>query len=258
MRIALHQGPSPAGDIEAGFAVIARSLAAARAAGADLALFPELYLPGYNHDRIPELAQPAGGAWEVRLAGLAREAGVALVIGLAEREGAVLRNAALAFGPGGALLARYHKVQLFGPREQALFAPGDRLCRFDLGGLRCGLMICYDVEFAAHVRALAEAGAELLLVPTANPEPFHHVSRATVPSQAANHGLTVAYANLCGPEGSIAYCGGSLIAAPDGTALAFAGPGEALLIADLAPARAVPQAIRSTQLADFRAVPVGG
>ncbi|MBI1220292.1 MAG: nitrilase [Rhodobacteraceae bacterium] len=252
MIVAVYQGPSPDGDIAAAFEAIARMLAAAAAAGARLVVFPELYLPGYNHAGIPVLAQSAGGAWERRLADLARTAGCALAIGLAERDGDVLRNTALVFDGTGRELARYRKVQLYGPREQALFVPGDRLCLFDLDGIRCGLMICYDVEFAPLVRANAAAGAALLIVPTANPVPFHHVPRLTVPAQAVNHGVIIAYANLCGPEGDLVYSGGSCIVGPDGAMLASAGPGAALLIADLAPAFAVPAAMRSTQLADLR------
>lgn len=252
MIVAVWQGPSPDGNIARAFDTVARMLTAAAAAGAQVLVFPELYLPGYNHAGLAALAQPAGGAWERRLAALARASGCGLAIGLAEREGETLRNTALVFDGTGHEIARYHKVQLYGPREQALFTPGDRLCLFDFGGLRCGLMICYDVEFAPLVRANAAAGAQLLIVPTANPVPFHHVPRLTVPAQAVNHGVTIAYANLCGPEGDLVYSGGSCIVGPDGVSLASAGPGAALLIADLAPAFAVPADMRSTQLADLR------
>ncbi len=150
------------------------------------------------------------------------------------------------------MLARYRKVQLYGPREQAIFTAGDRLCSFDLQGRRAALLICYDVEFAPHVRALAERGVEVVLVPTANMLPFGHVSRLTVPSQAVNHALTIVYANYCGVEGDLSYCGGSVIVGPDGEVLAMAGPGEAVLVVDLAVP--VPDAELSAQLRDYRAV----
>lgn len=255
MILGLYQGPSPDGDDARALATVARMLAAAAAAGADLVVFPELYLPGYNHAAIPERAQPAGGAWEQALAAACRAAGCGLAIGLAERDGAQVFNTALAYDAAGQELARYRKVQLYGPRENALFTPGDGFGTFPFKGRRCGLMICYDVEFAPHVRALAAAGAEVLLVPTANSEPFRHVSAVTVPAQAVNHGVVIAYANLCGPDGNTTYTGLSCIAGPDGEKLASAGRGEALLVADLAPAFAVPASYRSTQLGDLRGVP---
>lgn len=248
MKLALCQVPSPAGDIDAAFAEIGRGLAVAAAAGARMAVFPELILPGYN---LAEMhGQPLGGDWERRLGGLAREAGCGLALGFAEAEGGRLYNSALALGRDGNRLAAHRKLQLYGPREKALFAPGDALSSFTFEGRKAALLICYDIEFAPHVRALAERGVELILCPTANMLPFTHVSTLTVPSQAVNHGLTIAYANYCGSERELTYSGGSLIAAADGTVLALAGPGEAVLIADISqppdPARL------STQIADYR------
>jgi 5-aminopentanamidase len=250
MKLALHQGPSPAGDVEAAFAAIDRTLAAAAAAGATMAVFPELFLPGYNCADIPARAQPLDGPWGARLAGLARRHGCGITLGLAERDGDRLYNSAVALGRDGARIAQYRKVQLFGPRERALFTPGATACSFDIDGRRAGLLICYDVEFAPHVRLMAERGVTLLLVPTANMLPFTHVPRVTVPAMAVNHALTIAYANYCGAEGDLSYAGASLVAGPDGEALATAGPGAALLIVDLE--RAIDPARLSTQLTDLR------
>ena len=252
MKIALYQGPSPAGDTEAAFATIAQALAAVAAAGAQMVVFPELFLPGYNQDCIAAAAQPIGGAWCQRLSALAARSGCGITIGFAERDGAAVYNSAVCYGSDGALLAQYRKVQLYGPREQSLFTPGDRLCSFDLDGRRAALLICYDIEFAPHVRALAAAGVGLILVPTANMLPFAHVARLIVPAQAANHAVSIVYANYCGAEGDLTYTGGSVIMGPDGEALASAGRGEALLIADLDVP--VDPRILSTQARDYREV----
>jgi predicted amidohydrolase len=248
MNLALFQLPSPAGDLEAAFAAVERRLATASAAGAGMAVFPELFLPGYNVERMVGLA--LGGDWELRLAELARAAGCGLTIGFAESADGKLYNSALALGADGFRLALYRKVQLYGDREKALFAPGGRYAIFDLAGRKAALLICYDVEFAPHVRALAREGVELILCPTANMQPYIHVTRLVVPTQAINHGVTIAYANYCGAERDLTYCGGSVIAAPDGAVLAEAGPGEAVLIADIS--RAPDSALMQAQLADYR------
>lgn len=232
-RIALWQGHSPAGNVEAGFACIGQALGAAAAMGAKVLVAPELYLPGYNQDNLPEIAQPRGGEWHLRLAAMAKAVGCGLVVGYAEREGDRLYNSAVAFGPQGEELAHYRKVQLYGPREQALFTPGAAYATFDLDGVKAALLICYDIEFAPHIAALAAKGVEVILCPTANMAPFTHVAKATVPAMAANHGLTIVYANYCGTEGDLDYVGLSLIADPYGEALAQAGTGPALLIADV-------------------------
>lgn len=247
MRLALWQGCSPGGDISAGFEEINRALATAKAAGADLLLMPELFLPGYNQN--PMLAEPD---WTERLSAAAAEHDTGLVIGVAEEEAGEMLNLALAFGPDGALLARYVKKQLYGEREQRIFRSGDCLAGFSFGGLKIGLLVCYDIEFPENTRAHARDGVDLILVPTANPEPFDTVSRFVVPAQAMQNGVTIAYSNFCGEEGDIRYCGRSLIAGPDGEPLAMAGKHPALLIADI-PARG-DAALRplSTQLQDLK------
>jgi predicted amidohydrolase len=172
-------------------------------------------------------------------------------VGLAERDGAALFNAAMVWGADGRRLALYRKTQLYGARERRLFAPGQRLAAFDLAGVRTALLICYDVEFPPLLRLLAGRGVALVLCPTANMQPFAHVPTLTVPAQAVIHGLAIAYANHCGREGDLAYTGGSCLVAADGRVLAMAGPGPALLAADLLPPD---PALVSTQARDFRPV----
>ncbi len=255
MKLALYQGPSPAGDVDEALQRVDTMLAAAAAAGAGMAVFPELFLPGYNQPDLQRaLAQQAGGAWEDRLAGLCRAHGCGLAIGWAERDGDRLYNTASCLDAGGTTLARYRKIQLFGPVEQATFAPGAAYVTFALGRYRAALLICYDVEFAHHVSALADLGVEVLLVPTANPAGFDAVPDFLVPARAAEARMIIAYANLCGHEAGLDYGGRSLIAGPDGVALALAGRGETLLVADLAQCDGLDKARLSTQAADRRVI----
>jgi nitrilase len=248
MKLALFQLPSPAGDTGAAFAAVERGLAVAAAAGAGMAVFPEVFLPGYNLETMH--GEPLGGPWDTRLAALARGAGVGLCLGFAEAAEGRLWNSALALGPDGGRLARYRKIQLFGPREKAIYAPGERYATFDLAGRRAALLICYDIEFAPHIRALAERGVEVILCPTANMEPFTHVTRHVLPAHAANHRVTIAYANYCGAERDLTYYGGSAVVGPDGVVLAEAGPGETVLVVDLA--HPPDPRLLQTHLADFR------
>lgn len=250
LRLALLQSASPAGDLDLAMAQVDSALTAAGAMGAAMLVTPEVFLPGYNHDHIPELALPHGGAWQTRLAAACAKANCGLVLGYAERDGDRLYNSALALDATGAEVTHFRKIQLYGPREAALYTPGDHYVSFDLNGHKTSLLICYDIEFAPHVAELARAGVELILVPTANMQPFTHVARVTVPTMAANHGTSIVYANYCGVEGDLTYVGLSLIAGPHGEVMAQAGDGPALLIADL-PART--PALLSTQLRDQRA-----
>lgn len=249
MRLALWQGTSPSADLDVACAQAEAALAAAAAMGATVLVLPEVWLPGYNQPDIPARALPLDGPVLRRLVEAARRHATALVVGYAERDATCIHNSAACFGPDGTLLCNYRKVQLYGPREAALYTPGDTLSTFRLGSETAAVLICYDVEFAPHVKSLADRGVTLLLVPTANMAPFTHVPRATVPAMAANHGLTIAYANYCGTEGDLTYIGNSVIAGPHGEILAQAGETPALLVADLPPRD---PARLSTQSADLR------
>ncbi len=251
MKIAVWQGPSPAGDLDRAFGELALALASAGAAGAAVLVTPEAYLPGYNHDKIPELAQTGSEDWHDRLSNMCSRTKCGLTIGYAERDGAQVFNAAVAFDAMGRQIAHYRKIQLYGAREQRIYAPGDAYVTFDLAGTRTAILICYDIEFAQHVAALCERGVGLILVPTANMHPFTHVAAHTVPAMAANYGVSIAYANYCGAENDLTYVGGSLVAGPHGEVLAKAGDGPCLLIVDLPD---VDPARLSTQLQDFRIV----
>lgn len=252
MRLALLQAPSPMGDPDAACAEAEAALAAAAAMGAAAVVLPEIWLPGYNQPDIPARALPLDSAPMRRLAAAARAKATALVVGYAERDGDRVFNSAACFGPDGVLLANHRKLQLYGPREAALYAPGDAYTTFPLNGEIAAILICYDVEFAPHVKALSDRGVTTILAPTANMQPFTHVVRHTVPAMAANHGVTIAYANYCGTEGDLTYVGGSLIAGPHGEILAQAGEHPALLIAEIPPRD---PARLSTQSADQRAIP---
>lgn len=251
MRLAVLQCPSPEGDVDLALSQVEQALQASGAARADVLVVPEVFLPGYNHPELGAHALADGAPALRRLAQATASAGTALVLGYAEAQGTLVYNTALCLGPDGRELARYRKLQLYGARENAIFTPGERYVTFHLAGRKAAMLICYDVEFAPHVAALAEIGVEFILVPTANMAPFTHVAHHTVPAMAANHGVCIAYANYCGSERDLTYVGNSLVAGPHGEVLALAGQYPALLIVDVPEVEA---GRRSTQAQDFRPV----
>ena len=255
MKLGIYQTASPAGDVDGAFATIEQALKQAATADVEMLVCPELFLPGYNqfatHHR---LAQSIGGPWEQELGRLAKRAGCGLTIGWAEVAGAEVFNSASTFDAMGRKLAHYRKIQLFGPLENANFTAGSTYTIFDLKGYKTALLICYDIEFAQHSWNLAQQGVDLILIPTANPEPFGHVSDILVPARAVENDMTIAYANYCADEAEIRYSGRSVIVGPDARPLAKAGLDTALLIADLADINKIEPAMLSTQHHDFRKI----
>lgn len=256
MILAAYQGPSPEGDLSFAFRKIDETLAQAAKQGAEMVVFPELYLLGYNQmRRHAELAQPIGGDWEMRCAALAQKHQCGLTIGWAERDGKTLYNSASTFDAKGTKLGHYRKIQLWGPVEQSVFAFGDSYTTFTLDGVKTAILICYDVEFAQHCRALADMGVKRIFVPTANPADFSLVCTTLVPARATENNQTIVYANYCGADNGLSFCGQSIIAGPAETILTQATrDAEILLVADLAETNKIEPSLLSTQQADYRKV----
>jgi 5-aminopentanamidase len=247
VRVGIYQCESRPGEVAANLDRLARAAGDARV---DVLLCPEMFLTGYNigADAVRRLAEPADGASAQAVAAIARSSGVAILYGYPELDGAVF-NAVQLVGADGARLANYRKTHLYGELDRSQFSASDAAPPLvELGDWRLGLLICYDVEFPENTRALALAGADLILAPTANMVPYDVVATTIVPARAYESQVYVAYANYCGREGELEYCGLSCIAAPDGTDAARAGRGEELVVGELDRARLA----STTYLADRR------
>lgn len=256
MKIAALQMRAVAGDPAANLARIERAAGEAAAAGATLLIAPELAVTGYGAgEAIGKLAEPADGPLVDRLAAIAERAGLSIACGIAERDGADVYNSAVLVDPVGHRLV-YRKSHLYGPYERGLFRPGPPAAvTAELGGLKAGLLICYDVEFPENVRRLAQAGVDLVIVPTALPASGHgaFIAEKMIPVRAFENQVFVAYVNHCGADERFAYAGLSTIVAPDGTMLAEAGvEDEALLLADIDPTAFAASRAANTYLEDLR------
>jgi len=238
MHIALCQcEPQPLAVID-NLARLQAQVRSAKVQGVDLLVFPEMFLTGYNigADAVHRLAEPANGPSASVIAGIAQAYGMAIVYGYPERGGdGHVYNSAQVFDAQGNSRLNYRKTHLFGDLDRTQFSPGgDHFPVVELQGWQVGVLICYDLEFPENARRLALSGAELIIVPTANMLPFEFIADVTVRSRAFENQCFVAYANYCGAEGSLHYCGLSSIAGPDGTRYAQAGAGQALVSVQLA------------------------
>jgi predicted amidohydrolase len=219
LTIAGLQHPGHPGDVAANLAVVADAARRARDRGADLLVTPEMFVTGYNIG--PLVAELAARPLVAAVAQVAADAGIAIVAGLPERlvDGTVA-NTALFVDETGAELARYRKTHLFSDLDRALFVAGTELgAPVAYRGVRLSLLICYDVEFPEPVRAAARQGAHVVVVPTAQMEPFAFVAETLIPVRAWENQVYVAYVNRSGQEGDLRYVGRSSIVAPSGEVL---------------------------------------
>ncbi|WP_439630449.1 carbon-nitrogen hydrolase family protein [Shinella sp.] len=256
MRIAALQMHAIAGDGDGNLQRIAAAAADAAAGGAKLLVVPELAVTGYGagETAFAGLASPATGEVAERLGTIARESGLAIVAGFAEQEGRDTFNSAL-FTDGIGTNAVYRKSHLYGDYERNAFRPGvPASVMVELGGIRLGMLICYDVEFPENVRRLALAGADLVVVPTALPKGSSgtFIANHMIQVRAFENQVFVAYINHCGADDHFTYAGLSRIAAPDGKLLAEASAeGETLLFAEIRPEDYAKSRAENTYLVDL-------
>jgi predicted amidohydrolase len=194
--------------------------------GADLVVFPELFLSGYTLSEFDELAVHLDGPELKQVADTARESSTALIFGAPERVSGGVANSAFCIDGEGTIAAVYRKVQLYGGEESDAFVVGDELLVVELCGLKMGIMICFDVEFPEVARSLAQAGAELLVTISANMEPFGNDHAVFVSARALENGLPHVYVNQVGPVENLTFVGGSTVVSPDGEIYAQASSSE--------------------------------
>jgi predicted amidohydrolase len=226
----------PGDDRGENIARAAHAIAAAAQAGATLIVLPEyvsfLHASGkvMRSSAVPEAEDPA----LARFRQLAIEHSVWLVIGslvLASEHGKAV-NRSFVIANDGRIVAHYDKLHMFDVtlpngrviQESSSYAPGDRAVVVDTPFGRLGMSICYDVRFPQLYRALAQAGAEILLVPAAFTQATGAMHwQALMRARAIENGAYVLAAATCGmhPGGHQTY-GHAMIVDPAGVVIAKA------------------------------------
>jgi predicted amidohydrolase len=166
------------GDVEQNVATCRSLAGAARDAGAALLVLPECFaFMGEHDDDTSKVAEPLEGALFDRYRALARAAGLWVCFGgfPEKADAAHHHNAHVVVDEKGAIRAVYRKIHLFDItlpngavyQESRHTTPGRELVVVDTPVGKLGLSVCYDLRFPELYRALAERGAEVLLVPAA-------------------------------------------------------------------------------------------
>lgn len=149
----------------------------AKAMGADLALFPEVWSNGYNlpdsADEMRKAAIPRDGVFLNTYKTLAKELDMAIAVTYLEQFSPLPRNTVTVFDRFGKEALTYSKVHTCDFWVEKHLTPGDDFYTATLntaaGDIRIGAMICYDREFPESARILMLKGAEILLIPNACP-----------------------------------------------------------------------------------------
>ncbi|MEM1019045.1 MAG: carbon-nitrogen hydrolase family protein [Pseudomonadota bacterium] len=192
----------------------------------DMALVPELasYGAGVKH------AEPRGGRAEQAYQAAAKEAGLWFVPGsIYEADGATVFNSAPVITPEGEIIARHRKIYPFLPYEKDV-ACGNSVTVFDVPDVGTfGLSICYDMWFPETTRAMACAGAEVILHPSLTNTIDRDAELAIARASAATNQCYFFDMNCAAPVGN----GRSIVAGPGGEVLHQAGEAKEIIAIDV-------------------------
>ncbi len=238
LHLALFQESPVPRDLDANFARVAKAIVEVQA---DLLVFPELFLSGYQTERLGEIAIGIEDPRVGELARACRENRRGLLVGFVESgasgtagssdsaAGPEFFDSYLAIDRDGQVLPTVRKTHLFGG-EREVFAAGALLRPIDLCGTRVGVVNCFEIEFPEVSRTLAIRGADLLIAGSANMHPYELDHRAAAVARALENRIPVAYANRVGSESGHDFCGLSRVVDRDGRILAELDADESAMI----------------------------
>ena len=203
--------------------------------GCDTAVLPEMWNTGFlPKSNFEALLDKDCERVKSQIGSLARELNINIVAGsVANIRNGKCYNTACVFDRSGRLISEYDKTNLFYPMgEDRYFTAGNSPCVFTLDGIKCSVIICFDIRFDNPVKAASENSS---IVFTVSQWPNVRVNQleALAKSHAEKYGVYYAVCNSCGTAGETVYGGSSLFCGKDGKIIAKAGETEEILTADI-------------------------
>jgi len=201
-----------------------------------LIILPEMFSTGFSLD-VQMTRQSPDRDEESYLKALAMDFRSFVTAGVVTPgEGALSHNEAVAFSPGGELLARYAKIHPFSLGGEAeAHAPGKGIVTFPCGRFQVAPFVCYDLRFPEIFRAAAKKGASLFVVMALWPVKRQQHWLTLLQARAIENQAYVIGVNRVGAEPKYQYAGRSVVVDPHGVIIADAGEREHVLSASLDP-----------------------
>lgn len=235
MKVACLQMDMKLGKPDENFAHAKKLIARAMEEKPDVLVLPETWNTGFfPQENLAQLCDQDGKLVKQEIGALAKQYSVNIVAGsVSNQREERIYNTAMVFDRQGRCAASYDKTHLFTPMGEHLsYTPGDHLCRFQLDGVDCGLVICYDIRFPELTRNLTVPGLDMLFVVSQWPKARTFHLRSLTTARAIENQMFVVCCNSCGTAGETVYGGNSAVIDPWGETMALAGEQEEILFAD--------------------------
>ncbi|GKZ14561.1 carbon-nitrogen hydrolase family protein [Haladaptatus sp. T7] len=216
-RVATCQFEPSLGETAANIESIAE-LASGLPETVEFAVFPELCVTGYDLTDVSTVATPVPGPITDRLSAVARDSGVALVVGLPEADEKSVYNSLVYVDEHG-VVATYRKRRLWGA-EADHFAAGTGPVTVETPVGTLGLLLCYDLNFPELALEYGREGCDLLAVSAAWRQSFERDWRLLCRARALDGPCYVVGSNHVGTQAGRRHAGDSCIAGPRGDIVA--------------------------------------
>jgi omega-amidase len=235
MKVACVQMDIYYGEPEKNFAAIENYIKTAALSNADTIVFPEMWNTGYALTELNNLADKNGEKTRELLAKLAKEYNMNIVGGsVATKRNDSFFNTMYVANRAGKVIAQYDKAHLFKLMNEHLFMnAGQSVNTFELDGITCGGVICYDLRFPEWIRSHILDGAKIMFIPAEWPTKRIDHWQLLLQARAIENQCFIVAVNRVGSDPGNEFNGHSMVIAPWGELLISGQTDEGIYYADL-------------------------
>lgn len=243
MKIAIAQTSAECADFELNLAKVRGMCLKAKSEGAEIIIFPEMFLCGFNYAKNLDFLKRNRTLAETRLCKIAAESGLYLcgtIPHLEEGDNTPPSNRLLFVNPSGKTEFFYDKIHLFGVfNENKHVKAGNEIVVADTSFGKIGFAVCYDIRFPDMFVNMAKRGAKLVVICAAFPHPRSRHWQILTRARAIENQIFVAAVNKAGTETlgtkTLKYFGLSAVIDPWGNTVAECGEDttDKLAVADI-------------------------
>jgi predicted amidohydrolase len=223
------------GNPEKNFSNVKKYITEAANNNADVIVLPEMWNAGYALNQLEDLADPNGESTKELLTTLSKKYSVNIVGGsVATKINGEFFNTTYVVNRDGNVISDYHKAHLFKLMDEHKYIKaGDSKNLFDIDGIRCGGVICYDIRFPEWIRSHVLNGAQIMFVPAQWPEKRIDHWQLLLQARAIENQCFIIAVNRVGSDPNNNFNGHSMVIGPWGELIVSKNTLEAIFYAEL-------------------------